>query len=62
MENENCDRILYQLTVEDFQNVSQEVLDRDLTEAELNLLENKIGDYIDWYGAIESCINDKVDS
>jgi len=56
MTTENLDKTIYQLTVEDLQNVANEVLERELTENEINLLEEKIGDYIDWYDIIHSAI------
>ncbi|MBK7447330.1 MAG: hypothetical protein IPJ45_15200 [Ignavibacteria bacterium] len=56
MEKINVDKVIYQLTIEDLQNVANEEIDRDLTESELNLLENKIGDHVDWYGSIQNAI------
>ena len=56
METTNIDKVIYQLTVEDLQNVANEELQRNLTEEELKLLEEKIGDHIDWHGAIHSAI------
>lgn len=53
---ENLDKTIYQLTVEDLQNVANDVLERELTENEINLLEEKIADYIDWYDVIHSAI------
>lgn len=56
MKTIDLDKIIYQLTVEDLQTVAREELDRDLTETEIKLLEEKIGDYIDWYNAIHDAI------
>jgi hypothetical protein len=56
MQIQDLDKIIYQLTVEDLQNVANDELDRDLTEEEIRLLEDKIGDDIDWYGIISNAI------
>lgn len=52
--------IVYSLTEEDLQTVSNEVLNRDLTTEEVTLLESKIGDYIDWYDSIENAIQELI--
>ena len=41
------EKIIYYINVEDLQNVSDQELARELTEDELKILENKLGDYID---------------
>jgi len=51
-------KILYSINVEDVQNVAMEELDRPLTDQELRLVEDKLGDYIDWYGAIAMILNE----
>ncbi|MEI7484093.1 MAG: hypothetical protein WCK13_05225 [Ignavibacteriota bacterium] len=56
METIYRDNVIYQLTIEDLQNVSNKELDRDLTEVEIKLLEEKIGDFIDWYEIIRNTI------
>ena len=45
-------KILYSINVEDVQNVAMDELDRSLTDEELRLVEEKLGDYIDWSGTI----------
>jgi len=60
MQTEDLEKIVYQLTVEDLQNVANDELNRDLTEEEITLLENKIGDYIDWYEIICSAISNHI--
>jgi hypothetical protein len=50
------EKIIYHLTVQDLQTVANNALNRNLTEAEIKMLETKIGDYIDWYGSIQSAI------
>ncbi|WP_424652604.1 hypothetical protein [Capnocytophaga sputigena] len=52
--------IVYFLTKEDLQTVSNEVLNRDLRTEEVTLLESKIGDYIDWYDSIENAIEELI--
>jgi hypothetical protein len=60
MQTQELDKIIYQLTVEDLQNVANDELSRDLTEEEIKLLENKIGDYIDWYNIISMAIFNNI--
>lgn len=52
--------IVYFLTKEDLQTVSNEVLNRDLMTEEVALLESKIGNYIDWYDSIENAIEELI--
>ena len=54
--NVDIDKIIYQLTVEDLQNVADDTLGRKLSEKEIAVLEEKIGDYINWYDSIYSAI------
>ncbi len=58
MDNE---KIIYSLNIEDVQNVANETLNRDLNENELKLVEDKLGDYIDWFGAISDAISDVIE-
>jgi hypothetical protein len=51
------ERIIYSINVEDLQNVADQELARELTEDELKKVENKLGDYIDWYGSIAAAID-----
>ncbi|MCP4345149.1 MAG: hypothetical protein GY795_06435 [Desulfobacterales bacterium] len=55
------DKIIYSINIEDIQNVANETLNRDLNENEIKSVENKLGDYIDWFGAISDTINDVID-
>ena len=50
-------RIVYSINVEDIQNVADQELDKELTDKEIEFIENRLGDYLDWYGAIASAIN-----
>jgi hypothetical protein len=52
------DRIIYSINVDDLQNVAEQELDRELTDKEIELIEKRLGDYVDWYGAIASAINE----
>jgi len=49
-------KIIYQLTVEDIHNVSEEKLERQLTNEEMEKIISILPDFIDWYGAIENSI------
>jgi len=53
-------RIIYSLNIEDVQNVAEEELGRELTEKELKIVEDKVGDYIDWYSAIDMTIQNEI--
>jgi len=56
MTTSNLDKVIYQLKVEDLQNVAIDILGRELTKNEIILLEDKIGDNINWFDAIQSTI------
>ncbi|HXH19189.1 MAG TPA: hypothetical protein VNJ07_08915 [Chitinophagales bacterium] len=56
MAAKNLDKVIYQLTVEDLQNVANEMLGRKLTDKEIKILEEKIGDHINWYDAIQNAM------
>lgn len=53
-------KIIYSLNIEDVQNVAEQEFEKELSVKELKIVEDKIGDYIDWYGAIEMTIRNKV--
>ncbi len=52
----NQEKIIYSINIEDVQNVAEQELERKLTAKELLLVEDKIGDCINWYEAILSAI------
>ncbi|MBU0520604.1 hypothetical protein KJ564_16865 [bacterium] len=56
MERVAKDHIIYSINEEDLQNVAHQLFDRELTRIEINLIEGSIGDYIDWFQAIENTI------
>lgn len=55
------DKIIYSINVEDVQNVARQELGRDLTDRELKIVEDKIGDQFDWFGAIASVIDTHIE-
>ncbi len=52
------DRIVYSLNVEDLQTVAEQELERELSDEEIKIVENRLGDYIDWYGSIASVLEE----
>ncbi len=55
------ERIVYSLNVEDLQTVANDEISRDLTEEEIKIVEENVGDYITWYQAISLAITDMLD-
>jgi hypothetical protein len=53
-------KIIYSINIEDVQNVAEEEHGRKLTKKELEIIEDKLGDYIDWYGAIDIAIENDI--
>jgi hypothetical protein len=49
-------KTVYELSVEDLQLVASEVLERQLTSDEITAVGNAVGDYLDWFQAIENAI------
>ncbi len=60
MKNDSNDRIVYSISVGDIQEVVKQVLKRDLTKKEVILVEESVGDYIDWFQAIENALRKHV--
>jgi hypothetical protein len=54
-------KIIYSINIADVQEVARRVLDRQLTNQELAAVEGAVGDFIDWFGAIESAIHKHVE-
>jgi hypothetical protein len=50
-------KTVYEISVADLQTVAKEVLERELTDEEIVALGNSVGDYIDWFQAIENAIH-----
>ncbi|HBU06154.1 MAG: hypothetical protein A3J81_03295 [Nitrospirae bacterium RIFOXYB2_FULL_43_5] len=55
-------RVIYSLSIEDVQNVAEEELGRRASKKELKIIEDKVGDYIDWHEAISLSLNDAISS
>jgi len=53
-------KIIYSINIEDVQNVAEEELERKLTKKELEIIEDKLGDYIDWHSAIDTAIQNEI--
>ncbi|MBN2315920.1 MAG: hypothetical protein JXM79_18480 [Sedimentisphaerales bacterium] len=60
MDNYDDDRIVYSINVADIQEIAEQVLERRLTKEEIVLVEQSIGDYVDWSQAIENSIREHV--
>lgn len=54
------EKIIYQITTEDVQNVANAELERELTPDEIKIVSDKIGDYINWYDIIGSILNSEL--
>jgi hypothetical protein len=54
------DKTVYEISLEDLQLVAREVLERELTTKELTAVGNSVGNYIDWFQAIENAINERI--
>jgi len=57
-----ADRAVYEISVDDLQRVAKEVLERELTDDEITAVGNSLGDYIDWFQAIENAIHNCIRS
>jgi hypothetical protein len=55
-----ADDTVYKLSIEDLQRVAKEVLERELTSKEIAAVGNTVGNYIDWFQAIENAINESI--
>lgn len=51
-------KIIYSLTVEDIQCVADQVFGGELSPSQLELLKNKLGDYIPWFDSVTNAIDD----
>lgn len=58
----NPEEIVYSINIEDLQNVAEDELSRELTDEEVHFVENKLGDFIDWHGAIVGTIQECLES
>ncbi|HBO84197.1 MAG: hypothetical protein A2073_07550 [Deltaproteobacteria bacterium GWC2_42_11] len=53
-------KIIYSINIEDIQNVAEEHLGRKASKKELKIVEDKLGDYIDWHEAITFALDDAI--
>ena len=60
MKTQTGEEIVYGINVDDLQDVSMQVLERPLTDAEVNLVKESVGDYIAWSQAIENVIKKHI--
>jgi hypothetical protein len=51
-------KILYSINVADVQTVAQELIERKLTDEEVLMVSDKIGDHIAWFDAIWYAMQD----
>lgn len=49
-------KTVYELSIEHVQLVASEVLERELTSDEITAVGDAVGDYLDWFQAIENAI------
>ena len=56
------ERTVYEISVDDLQRVAGEVLGRQLSDEEIAAVGNAVGDYIDWFQAIENAIDNCIHS
>lgn len=52
--------IVYSINVDDIQEVARQMLDRELTLEEIELVESRVGANISWFDAIELAIEELV--
>ena len=50
------EKVIYSINIEDVQTVAKQEFDRELSYKELKVIEEEIGDYINWYDIIELTI------
>jgi len=60
MKNDSNYKIVYSINVSDIQEVAQQVLERALTKKEVVMVEKSIGDYLDWFQAVENSIRKHI--
>lgn len=55
--SEENNRIVYSLNVEDIQNVANEILDRELTQEEVNKVVDVVQERMPWFDVLSDSIN-----
>ncbi len=53
-------KVIYQLNIEDVQNVAEQQLDRKLTNAEIEKILDRIADNLPWYDAVADAIHEFI--
>jgi len=56
------ERTVYEISIDDLQRVANEVLTRELSDEEITAVGKSVGDYIDWFQAVENAINNCIRS
>jgi hypothetical protein len=56
MGRKNNSKIVYSINMDDIQNVARQVISRDLSNNEIEMVIESLGDYIDWFQAVENSI------
>ncbi len=52
--------IVYSINVQDVQEVAQREFDRELKDKEMESVAAKLGEYIDWYEAVNTAITQTI--
>jgi len=60
MKRQKAEEIIYAINVSDLQEVSTEVLERRPTKKEVASVSGSVGNYIDWFQAIEHAIYENI--
>jgi hypothetical protein len=60
MKNYKNSKIVYSINLSDIQEVAQQVIDRKLNKYEIVKVKESIGDYLDWFAAIENSIQEHI--
>ncbi|WKZ69381.1 MAG: hypothetical protein QY331_15570 [Melioribacteraceae bacterium] len=55
-------KIIYSLSIEDVQLVANEILNRTVTNDEMNIIEETINKNVDWFEIIENVIITKIEN
>ncbi len=53
-------KVIYQKTIEDIQTVAVEEIGRELTDEEIQAIEDTVAANINWYDAVADAINGKI--
>lgn len=53
----DINKIVYSISIEDIQTVAQQEFGRTLTQPEIEIISEKLGNNLSWYDAIQNTIN-----